>query len=95
MFQQPVTEIQKDSPAWLFFVRTTFAVSTFAMTMGIWFLPVDLWIKGYMAIGLYFTIGSTITLSKSLRDEHESNRLIHKLSEAKTGKILTDYELKS
>ena len=90
---QEVQSVQKDTPAWLFFVKVTFAVSIVATTIGIFFLPVDIWVKGYMAIGLYFCVGSTITLSKTLRDEHESTRVINKIRDVKTEKILKEYEM--
>ena len=83
--------IQKDSAAWLFFVKTTFAVSLLAMGAGIFFAPCDLWVKGYMAMGTLFTVGSSITLSKTLRDDHEARKLINKISDVKTEKILKEY----
>jgi len=92
MTNQPV---QKDSAAWLFFVRLTFFVSVVATSIGIFFLPVDFWIKGYLGIGLYFAVASTITLSKTVRDAHESDQLINKINDARTEKILSDYELKT
>ena len=91
--QPELRAIQKDSPAWLFFVRVSFIVSTVAMTIGIYFLPVEIWIKGYLALGLYFTIASSLTLSKTLRDEHEATKFLNKLSEAQTEKLLVDYDL--
>ena len=86
--------IHQDSPAWLFFVHTAFAISVGLMGLGIWMLPVDLWIKGYFVMGLFFTIGSTITLSKTLRDAHENSKLVNRLKEVKTEKLLNEYALK-
>lgn len=83
--------IQKDSAAWLFFVKAAFAVSVFAMGVGIFFAPCELWVKGYMAMGTLFVVGSSITLSKTMRDEHESRKMINKISEVKTEKILKQY----
>lgn len=84
--------IQRDSSSWLFFVKTSFALSIASMLLGIYFLPAELWVKGYMGMGLLFTVGSSITLSKTLRDDHEAKKLINKLSEAKTEKLLSTYE---
>lgn len=83
--------IQTNSSSWLFFVKATFVVSVSAMGLGIFFSPCDLWVKGYMAMGTLFTVGSSITLSKTLRDEHESKRIINKINEVKTEKILKEY----
>lgn len=63
--------------AWKFQVWVSFAVSASAMTLGILYLPVDLWTKGFFAMGLLFTIGSCFSLAKTIRDEHEEERDEH------------------
>ncbi len=83
--------IQKDSAAWLFFVKITFLSALTAMACGIFFMPCELWVKGYMTMGTLFTVGSSITLSKTLRDEHEANKIVNKISDVKTEKILKEY----
>ncbi len=60
--------------AWKFQVWVSFVVSASAMTLGILFLPVDLWTKGFFAMGLLFTIGSCFSLAKTIRDEHEADQ---------------------
>ena len=83
--------IQKDSAGWLFFVKATFISAISAMATGIYFLPCELWVKGYMAMGTLFTVGASITLSKTMRDEHEANKIINKIKDVKTEKILKEY----
>ncbi len=84
----------QESPAWLFFVHVAFALSLFLTGLGIYMLPVSLWIKGYLMMGLCFTVGSTVTLCKTLRDQHENRKLVNRLNEVKTEKILNEYVLK-
>ncbi|NCQ69093.1 MAG: hypothetical protein GPJ27_04320, partial [Microcystis aeruginosa L111-01] len=50
------------------------------------------WIKGYLGMGLLFTVGSTINLSKTVRDVEESKRLINRIDEVKLERILTQYD---
>ena len=90
-----VNTIQTDSPAWKFFVIVSFVASLGATSLGLLILPVDFWVKGYMAMGLYFTVSSTLMLSKTIRDAHESDKLVNKISEARTEKMLKDYDLAS
>ena len=90
--EQP--SIHEDSAGWIFFVYTAFAAAVSLMGIGIYLLPVDLWIKGYFAMGLFFTVGSTITLTKTLRDCHEGRKLVNRLKEVKTEKLLQEFELK-
>jgi len=83
--------VQSNSQSWLFFVKASFAISLLAMAVGIVMIPADLMVKGYLAICALFVVSSTITMSKTLRDNHESQRLINKISEAKTQQIIKEY----
>ncbi len=85
--------LHQDSPAWRFFVMVSFTAALSAVSLGLLLLPVDIWIKGYMAIGIYWAVSSTIMLSKTLRDSHESSKIINKISEARTEKMLKDFDL--
>jgi hypothetical protein len=87
--------IQKDTTAWIFFAWTSFVVSVMLMGIGICYVPVDWWIKGYLAMGLFFTIGASFTLAKTIRDNAEAQRLINRVVDAKTEKIISDYELRT
>lgn len=87
--------IQRDSAAWVGFVKFSFALSLGVTSLGIFFLPVDLWVKGYVAMGLYFCVATTLMLSKTIRDEHEAKKLINKINEVKTEKMLKEYDMVS
>jgi len=87
------TEITKDTPAWLFYVWASFSVSIGIMGIGIGYLPVDPWMRAFLAMGLLFSVGSSLSLSKTLRDNHESKRLLNRISEAKAEKIIREFEL--
>jgi len=43
-------------------------------------------------MGLAFSIGSTISLSKTIRDIHESQRILSRVDEAKLEKLLAEYD---
>lgn len=86
------TNDRQDTTAWSAQVWISFFVS-FGMTgIGIAILPVDLWVRGYMAMGLLFTIGSCFQLAKHVRDAHEQRRLHNRVHKAKTEKILHEFE---
>jgi hypothetical protein len=84
---------QKDSAAWQLFVWVNFILAVMATGFGVLFLPIEFWFKGYMAMGLLFTIGSTFSLAKAVRDEHESKKLTNKIQQAKTERMLKEIEL--
>ncbi|MFQ5994404.1 MAG: YiaA/YiaB family inner membrane protein [Acidiferrobacterales bacterium] len=89
---QDVQATQLNSAGWLLFVKISFVVSVLAMITGIVFVPTDLTIKGFFAMGTLYLIGSTFTLAKTIRDEFESQKLINKIADAKTEKILKEYD---
>ncbi len=80
-----------NSTSWLFFVKLTFGISVAAMIAFIFFMSGDLLTKGYLALNTLFIVSATIMMSKTLRDEHETTKLVNKISEAKTNKILKEY----
>lgn len=57
------------SRAWIIQSWASLAISLTAMTIGIINLPVNNWIRGYLGMGLAFTVGSTVSISKTARDQ--------------------------
>ena len=84
-------DIQSNSTGWQFFVKASFVIAILAYFAGITLMPGGILMQGYFALSGLFLISSTITLAKTMRDDHEAQRLIHKVSEAKTNKILRDF----
>ncbi len=80
-----------NSSSWLFFVKLTFGISLAAMVAFIFFMEGSLLTKGYLALNSLFLVSATIMMSKTLRDEHEAQRMLNRISEAKTNKILKEY----
>ena len=78
--------------AWRFQVWASFLVSAGLTLGGIFYLPVDFWIKGYLAMGILFLIGSCFSLAKTIRDDHEAIDFVNRVQKAKTEKILTEFE---
>lgn len=81
-----------NSPAFYFLAWASFIIASLSMLAGIIYLPVIIWIKGFFALGYLFTVTTCFTLAKTIRDKQESTRLINRVKEAKTEKILSDYE---
>ena len=79
------------SPAWVTFTYISFAVSVLMVAIGIFFLPLDPWVKGYLAMGAVLLIQSCITMTKTMRDVHESDKLVNRLEDAKAERILMDF----
>jgi hypothetical protein len=80
------------SQAWSFQTKASFVVSLTALILGIAYLPVEPWVRAYLAIASLYSITSAISLSKTLRDEHEADRLVHRVDEAKLERFLAEHD---
>lgn len=83
---------QAHSSAWVFQAWASFAISVTATTIGICYLPVDGWVKGYVGMGTLFTVASTFSVAKTTRDMHEAKRIVSRVDEAKLERILTEHD---
>ncbi len=90
--EQPYEAMRLDSPSWVFFVKVSFACALGGMLFGVVMMgEVPIWMRGYLVLGTLFLTGATFTLSKTLRDQFEASKLINKLAQARTEKLLKDY----
>jgi hypothetical protein len=80
------------SAAWVTFTYISFAASAFMVGIGIWFLPLELSIKGYLTMGFLMLTQSCITMTKTMRDNHESGKLVNRIEDAKAERILMEVE---
>ena len=84
--------ISDNTSQWEFFVKTAFAIAIGSTLLGIYLIPGPLLAKGYFLISSLFLVFSTITLSKTVRDDHEQRRLHNKISEARTSKMIQELD---
>lgn len=80
------------SAAWVAQTWISFVIAVGITGMGIWFLPVDVWVKAFMAMGLLFSVGSTFSLAKTVRDQHESESLRKRIDEARVNRIIAEHD---
>lgn len=76
------------SAAWITFTYANLIAALTLTVGGLVFLPIDFWIKGYMLMGIAMVTSSSVIVTKTMRDRQESTRLINKIEEAKTERIL-------
>lgn len=84
--------INDSSSQWDFFVKIAFATAMGSTLIGVYMLPGPLVVKGYFLISSLFLVFSTITLSKTIRDGHESQRLHNRISDARTSKMIRELD---
>ena len=81
---------QRPTSAWIAFGYLSFAVSIVMVLGGILLLPSDWWVKGYFAMGALLLIQSCFSLAKNMRDVHEAGRIINRIENAKTERLLRE-----
>jgi hypothetical protein len=89
----PMTTIANtsaNSGGWITFTYAQFAAAIGMAALGVFFLPVDLQVKGYMLMSNVFLIGATFTLAKTVRDEHENKKMVSRIEDARTEKLLME-----
>jgi len=82
----------KDSDAWKAFTIGSFILAAAMMAGGIFFLEASFAAKGFYAMSAIMLVHTSVAVTKTLRDSEEANRFINKLEEAKTDKILREFE---
>jgi hypothetical protein len=80
------------SQSWVTFTYASFLASLGMVVIGILFMPLDVWIKGYFAMGVVMLVQSCITVTKTVRDVHEGQRLVNRLEDAKAERLLMGIE---
>ncbi|MGY2048185.1 YiaA/YiaB family inner membrane protein [Methylobacterium sp. JK268] len=87
MNAQPVTQ---HTSAWVAFTYASFIGAATMVGGGILFLPLDLWIKGYLMMGVIMLVQSCVTLVKTVRDVHEGRRMVNRIEDARAERLLME-----
>jgi hypothetical protein len=87
-----IAHTEQHSWTWITFRYAWFVVSLAMVTVAIVFLPADIAIKGYLAMGVAMLVQSCITLTKTIRDVHESARSVNRIEDAKTERLLMEID---
>ncbi|GAA4901406.1 YiaA/YiaB family inner membrane protein [Streptomonospora salina] len=77
-----------------FFVQAalSFGVSAAAVATGVAFLPVDPWMRAFLALGLLYVITSAFTLAKCVRDRQEESTVHGRVDQARLDKLLAEHD---
>jgi len=78
------------SQSWIVFTYASFVAALTMVIGGIVLMPLDLAMKGYLAMGVVMLIQCCITLTKTIRDNDEASKLVNRLEDAKTERLLMD-----
>ena len=83
---------QTHSAGWVIQTWLSFLAAVGVSAMGIFFLPVDVWVKAFMGMGLLFTVGSTFSLAKTVRDQHEAEAFHKRVDGPRVNRIIAEHD---
>lgn len=83
--------VEKTSTYWSVFTKINFIIAIVAIGISVYNLDAPLVVKGYYILASLYLFTTTVILTKTIRDEDESRKMINRIEEAKTNKILKDY----
>jgi hypothetical protein len=78
------------SGAWVAFTYATFLLSLAMIGVGVLFMPIDVWMKGFLCMAVILLVQSCITMTKTIRDNEEAGKLVNRIEDAKTERLLMD-----
>lgn len=70
----------------------SFGVALLTMILAVCYLPVDPWIRAFLALGTLFLTTSSFTLAKCVRDAQENQAVHVRLDQARVDKILAEHD---
>ena len=86
----PETPAIRNSNAWNLFTIASFVVAAGMMAGGIYFLEASFAAKGFYAMSAIMLVHTSVSITKTLRDNEEASRLINRIEDAKTEKLLME-----
>ncbi len=60
--------------------------------VGILYLPVDPWQRGFLVLGMLFIVSSCFTLAKVVRDAQETKAFVSRIDEARREKLMAEHD---
>ena len=70
----------------------SFGLALLSMVVAVLYLPVDPWIRAFLALGTLYLTTSAFTLAKCVRDAQETSSVVNRLDQARVDKILADHD---
>lgn len=70
----------------------SFGLALLSMVVAVLYLPVDPWVRAFLALGTLYLTTSAFTLAKIVRDQQEFTSVAVRLDQARVDKILAEYD---
>jgi hypothetical protein len=84
--------VVKNTTAFYAQAAISFGIALLAIVLGIFYLPVDPWMRAFLAVGSLFLVTSSFTLAKCVRDAQELSAVTSRIDQARVEKILAEHD---
>ncbi|HZG03235.1 MAG TPA: YiaA/YiaB family inner membrane protein [Streptomyces sp.] len=77
-----------------FYVQSvlSFGLSLLAVALGVAYLPLGPWERGFLALGVLFLVSSSFNLAKCVRDRQEMQEVTSRVDKARLDKLITEHD---
>ena len=82
----------KNTAAFFAQAGLSFGIALVGLVFAIIYLPVDPWIRAFLAMTSLFLVSSSFTLAKVVRDAQDDKYLVNKVDEARLEKLLSEQD---
>ncbi len=82
----------KNTNAFYLQAAISFAVALLTMIFSVFYLPVDVWVRAFLGLGIMYLTTSAFTLAKCVRDAQENQAVYARLDQARVEKILAEHD---
>jgi hypothetical protein len=83
---------QQTTAAYAAQAAISFALALGAMVVGVAYLPVNGWVRAFLAVGLLYVVTSTFTLAKVVRDRQQEGQVTSRVDQARLDKLLAEHD---
>jgi len=80
----------RHSTAWVNFNILSFIIAGGMMAGGIYFMDAGFAAKGFYAMSALMLVHTSISITKTMRDNEEAKKFVNKIEDAKTEKLLME-----
>ncbi|MGO4257078.1 YiaA/YiaB family inner membrane protein [Marmoricola sp. RAF53] len=83
----------KNTSAFFAQAGVSFAIALAGLLFALLYLPVDPWIRAFLAMTTLFLVSSSFTLAKVIRDAQDDRYVVSRIDQARFDKLLADHDL--
>ena len=89
-----MTVTSQNKPSAAFYIQSviSFVVALSALILGVVSLQADIWVRGFLSVGVLYLVTSTFTLAKVIRDQQEASSALSRIDQARLEKMLAEHD---